>query len=115
VTTLDHIADDPSEAEKMSTGDATILLARLAVVQSVLTTRLLTIMVDGQKQPAGNEPDRLLTVPQAAQQLGLSADWLYRHADRLPFTVRVGVRRLRFSAQGVDRYIRERARNRDSV
>ena len=51
--------------------------------------------------------DRLLTVEEAATKLGTSRDWLYRHADQLPFTVRVS-RHVRFSAQGIDRYIRVR-------
>lgn len=56
--------------------------------------------------------DRLLTVEEAAQKLGRSKDWLYRHAGRLPFTVRDG-RLLRFSEQGIERYIRQRqGRNR---
>jgi len=104
-----QIAADPGTAEKISRTDATALLARLAVVQSVLTTRLLTIVVDGQEQATGQEPDHLLTVEQAAEKLGVSEDWIYRHADQLPFTIRVGDRHLRFSAQGLDRYIRDRA------
>src|SRR5215470_16577978 len=95
--TLDQIAAHPATAEKISQMDATALLARLAVVQSVLTTRLLTIVVDGQEQATGLEPDRLLTVEQAAERLRVSSDWLYRHADQLPFTIRVGTRHLRFS------------------
>jgi excisionase family DNA binding protein len=56
----------------------------------------------------GAEPDRLLTVGEAAAQLQASKDWLYRHAGRLPFTVRLGPRQLRFSAHGLGRYIRAR-------
>lgn len=52
--------------------------------------------------------DTLLRVDEAAARLGTSKDWLYRHADQLPFTVRAGRRQLRFSSQGIDRYIRQR-------
>ena len=49
-------------------------------------------------------PDRLLTAQQAAQQLGVSKHWLYRHAATLPFTVRLG-RSVRFSAVGLQAYL----------
>jgi predicted DNA-binding transcriptional regulator AlpA len=52
--------------------------------------------------------DRLLTVHQAAEKLSVKVSWLYRNADRLPFTVRVSPRRLRFSEQGIEKYIAQR-------
>ncbi len=52
--------------------------------------------------------DRLLTVNEASRKLGVTKDYLYRHADQFPFTVRVGPRQLRFSLHGMDRYIRQR-------
>ena len=51
--------------------------------------------------------DRLLNVKEAAQKLGRSTDWLYRHSSELPFVVRDG-RLLRFSDQGIEEYIRRR-------
>lgn len=51
--------------------------------------------------------DRLLDVVEAAQRLGTSQDYLYRQAKKLPFTVRIGSR-LRFSAHGIERFIRSR-------
>ena len=49
--------------------------------------------------------DQLLDVDGAAQRLGVSRDYLYRHHAELPFTRRMG-KALRFSACGVDRYLR---------
>jgi len=43
--------------------------------------------------------DHLLTTHEAVAKLGISADWLYRRADKLPFTARLGPRLLRFSAR----------------
>ena len=82
------------------------LLCQLAALQSALAARLLV-------QPAptdghGTDADTLLDVGEAARRLGTSTDWLYRHADRLPFTVRMGPRQLRFSAMGLARYLRQR-------
>jgi hypothetical protein len=44
--------------------------------------------------------DRLLATADAASPVGVSKDWLYRHADRLPFTVRLSEGQLRYSAKG---------------
>jgi predicted DNA-binding transcriptional regulator AlpA len=74
-----------------------------------LIARLLETSANGAGAPqtANGDEDRLLDAGEAAQRLGTSPDWLYRRAARLPFTVRLG-RALRFSAQGIDRYIRQR-------
>ena len=70
----------------------------LAALQVAVATRLAA--------PRGRDdgPDRLLRVQDAAALLEMSVDWLYRHADRLPFTVRTG-RSLRFSERGLRRYL----------
>jgi excisionase family DNA binding protein len=112
IRSLDQIADNPTDANELSMAETTAMLSRIAVAQSALSARLVAILTETQGQGHA-EDDRLLTVDQAAQHLGLSEDWLYRHSDRLPFTVRVG-RHVRFSAHGVERYIRERSGRRES-
>ena len=49
-------------------------------------------------RPAPAE-DRLLVIADAASRLGVSKDWLYRNSGRLPFTVRLAERALRYSAR----------------
>jgi excisionase family DNA binding protein len=85
------------------------LLARCAVAQSALVGRLLAVPSAERSVPDGQTEDRLLDVDEAANRLGTSADYLYRHSGKLPFTVRIGSR-LRFSARGIDRFIRARQR-----
>ena len=104
VPTLNEIAAHPERASDVPPAAAAALLVQLAGVQTALLTRLLAPADNGQAAPV---EDRLLKAKEAAAQLGYSTDWLYRHADRLPFVVRNG-RQLRFSAHGIDRYIRER-------
>lgn len=65
-----------------------------------------------QRQPTPNEPtpteeDTLIPIDEAAARLGVSKDWMYRRADGLPFTVRLG-RNLRFSSKGIQTYVRQR-------
>jgi predicted DNA-binding transcriptional regulator AlpA len=61
--------------------------------------------------PAETSPDdadKTVDVHGAAQLLGMSPTWVYRHADTLPFTRRVGGRALRFSVAGIRRYLAAR-------
>ena len=51
------------------------------------------------------QQDRLLTVDEAADVLGVKTGWLYRHADRLPFTRKLSPKMLRFSELGLRRYL----------
>jgi excisionase family DNA binding protein len=85
------------------------LLGRTLVVQGVILGRLFgALATDADGALAATSDDRLLSVSEAAERLGLSRDRLYRHATRFPFVVRVG-RSVRFSSQGIDRYIRQRS------
>jgi excisionase family DNA binding protein len=54
--------------------------------------------------PGGKAPDTLLTVGEVAERLGVSNRWVYRNADRLPFTRRLTSGTLRFSERGLERW-----------
>jgi predicted DNA-binding transcriptional regulator AlpA len=64
---------------------------------------------------AGTKPqsseDRLLTAEEAAQLLSVSPDWLYRNAKKLPFTRKLGPKMLRFSHQGMVKWLATRKLN----
>jgi len=81
------------------------LLAALSSRLNAATTRLLTLA----PEPANSRepPDENLSVEDAARRLGVSRDYLYRQAGKLPFAVRIG-RRLLFSARGLERWNRQR-------
>ena len=51
--------------------------------------------------PRAAEADKNLSIDEAARQLGVSRDWLYK--TKLPFKVRIG-RRVLFSARGLERW-----------
>lgn len=80
-------------------------LARVEQERDALLAKLVAIEVTSTAQ---RPEDRLLTVKEAAAQLATTADWLYRHANRLPFTVRLGPGHLRFREQGIQEYLRRR-------
>ena len=71
-----------------------------------LKARLYARLASPNPTPAAAR-DRLLNVKEAAQKLGRSTDWLYRHGSELPFVIQDG-RVLRFSKQGIEEYIRRR-------
>ncbi len=52
--------------------------------------------------------DRLLDAEEASKILSVSEDWLYRHASQLPFTRKLGPKMLRFSYQGMQKYLATR-------
>jgi len=107
VPTLDELAADPMRANTLPAHAAEALQSKCLLVLNALWGRCLTARATVSEAP--NEPlaDTLLDVGEAAKRLATTRDWLYRHADKLSFTVRNG-RQLRFSAAGIARYIRER-------
>ena len=50
-------------------------------------------------------PDRLLTARQVADRLGVSPKYVYEHARDFPFTKRLSPKAVRFSAQGLARWL----------
>jgi len=55
-----------------------------------------------------HEGDKLLDAEEASKILSVSPDWLYRHGRQLPFTRKLAPRVLRFSAQGIQKYLSTR-------
>jgi Helix-turn-helix domain len=102
---LTDLLADPHRVGDLDPAQARRLLIEIATIQPLLMTRALA--TGGPTSSA----DRLLKVADAARRLGQSPDWLYRHASRMPFTVRQG-RGLRFSEQRLERYIAQHANGR---
>jgi predicted DNA-binding transcriptional regulator AlpA len=107
VPTLDSLVAHPEQARDLSPHVAAELLAQVAGLQPVLLGRLLTGVGHTSGQ-SGSEDDRLISVSEAASLLGLTEDYLYRHAHQFPFTVRPAPRQVRFSNKGIQRYIAQR-------
>ena len=56
----------------------------------------------------GREGDRLLDVEEACKLLCVDEGWLYRHHKKLPFARKLGPKMLRFSYQGIQKYLATR-------
>jgi excisionase family DNA binding protein len=89
--------------------------ALLDVLADKLSERVAARLSNGNGNGNGHapEPDQLLTVDEAAQVLGVTPRWIYRHARTLPFTVRLPGRAVRFSEQGLARYVERRLKKGD--
>ena len=92
-TVLDALAEMP-------TGELPALLGELEVIRA---TALLRMFAPAMIQAH----DGLLDVNAAAERLGVSSEYLYRHSSKLPFTRRMG-RKLLFSEQGITAHIRQK-------
>lgn len=82
----------------------TAILTELATLEAQRAS-LLAELIALNMNPSPD--DELLTVDATARILKTSTDWLYRHADTLPFTVRPGPGQVRFSNLGIQDYLRK--------
>ena len=85
-------------ARRLTPEELPRLLGELEEIRVIAMTRLTT------PSAAAACADELLSVPEAANRLSVSPDYLYRHHKTLPFVRRMG-RRLLFSSSGLDKYI----------
>ena len=51
--------------------------------------------------------DKLLRIEEAAERLQTSKDWLYRSWRHLPFAVKLSKKQLRFSEEGLQKFLQE--------
>ena len=85
------------------------LLVALASKQAEIAVQLA--VSSNRAESVKLQHDELLDVEQAARRLGVKPDWVYKRAAKLPFTVRLGERKLRFSAKAIETYIRRHRAN----
>jgi predicted DNA-binding transcriptional regulator AlpA len=110
IPSLEELACDPSRASGLPADVLAALAARCAAVQSTLATAQLALVLNGGTIEApANDGDRLLVIEEAAAKLSMTEDQLYRRKD-LPFRVKLGPGQLRFSSNGIERYIRQAGR-----
>ena len=56
-------------------------------------------------QNGHKDGDRLLKAKEASKILSVSEDWLYRNSHKLPFTRKLPPNVVRFSCQGIQKYL----------
>jgi hypothetical protein len=96
---------DPSEAAgAIPPEDVPEILGALEKARAALWARLL-----GRRDEAPPR-DRLLTIDEAAARLAVATNWLRRRSD-LPFVVRLSEGNVRYSEQGIERFIQRQQRS----
>jgi excisionase family DNA binding protein len=90
-------------ARTLSAEELPRLLGDLEEIKATALVRLTAPVIQPQL------PDSLLSIDEAASVLGMSKSYLYRNADKFSFVRREG-RALRFSARGVQEYLRRKQR-----
>ncbi|MGH7774321.1 MAG: helix-turn-helix transcriptional regulator [Candidatus Binatia bacterium] len=81
----------------------TLLADALAAILKPIVKEAVEQALNGHR-----DEDRLLDAEEAAKLLGMSRYWLYRHAQKLPFTRKLGPKNLRFSYQGIQKWLATR-------
>ncbi len=94
-----------NEPEKANIDDSSLSVT--------LTVGQLKEIIHQEVQQASGENghhngDRLLDADEASKVLSVSPDWLYKHHKTLPFTRRLGPKMLRFSYQGIQKWLTSR-------
>ena len=110
---LASLVANPSSASDVPVERIPALVAELAseqsalsALQGALTIRLLVSQADAATRP---EPsDRLMTAEEVATALGVTQRWVQRRARRLPFARRISDHAIRYSEEGLKRWMSNR-------
>jgi predicted DNA-binding transcriptional regulator AlpA len=109
---LAQIVADPGLIAALPRDDVPELLGELERVRTRLWAHLLRYRDEQQQTERLSSDDRLLTATEAAQLLGVTAKWLYRHHRYLPFARRLSRKVMRFSSLGAARWLAQQAHGR---
>ena len=100
---LDALIADPEQAADLEPAQTCALLIQFAGLQNALAAHLLN-----HQKPAAADPEKMLSIDEAAGVLQQTPEWIRRHARRLPFAKRVSRKRLLFSETGLNRWLASR-------
>lgn len=105
--TLDELHREPGLVASLPRQVIADLYGHVARLEADLRARLLASVGEAAgtvTAASSSANDRLLTPQDAADALGVTVPWLYRHAAHLPFARRLSRKCLRFSEAGLLRW-----------
>jgi predicted DNA-binding transcriptional regulator AlpA len=99
---LTQLLESPMLLDSLTREEIAAALVETTDLRDRLTARLDLLVATPQTQ-ARSAPaqERLLTAVEVAERLGVTVRWVYRHADRWPFTHKLSRKVLRFSESGL--------------
>ena len=115
MTSIDGLLEQPERVSEVPAGEVPGLLVRLGALLAALAARQAASASNENKVlqvESTKSHDRNLTVDEAAEMLGVTRNWLYRHSGKLPFTRRLSKKALRFSEKGIRRWLETRRNGR---
>lgn len=83
----------------------------LADVLGQLAGRSTPVSPVSAETNAHDAQDRMLTITETAERMGLSEAYVYHKAKTWPFRRKLSARALRFSEQGLEAWLKENGRN----
>jgi predicted DNA-binding transcriptional regulator AlpA len=107
VPRLEELVADPDKLGVLDPRTRRALTTTALTALNTLMFNELALAAEPSGSISLDRRDRLLDFKQAAEKLGVTADWLYHNYKDFPFWVRVG-RRPRFSENGIEDYIQKR-------
>ena len=99
------LADLEAGVRELEPAEAPAVVTRLGAILATAGARLAAATAPSASN--GNPRDCLLTAQDVHALTTMSVDWLYRHADALPFARRVG-RKVLFSEAGLTKWLSTR-------
>jgi hypothetical protein len=105
VPSLDELIASPALAETLPPTMAALLLGRVGIATAALQARLFAAAIEHDKPKAASEPEKMITVAEAAERLHRVPRWFYRHAAQLPFVRRISRKSLLISEPGLAKWL----------
>ena len=112
VLNLNSSRDDTAEANPPTPAQALSLVAQavsellqLFPVFAALLSQVQPGQQDVRQAQSATESDRALNAAEAAAMLGVSPQWLYRHARLLPFARKLSRKKTVYSEAGIRRWL----------
>lgn len=103
---LAELVADPARLDDLPEEELADVLAELERLRARVWSRLARPPEsNGTGEGAPETGDRMLTVEEASEILGVEARWLYDRSDSLPFAKKLAPRTLRFSERGLYRWL----------
>ena len=98
----------PERAAQVPLEEIPAILGTLKVLETILCNRFRDAAPRSSVRQGHPQTGRLLSAREAATMLDVTPRWLYRRARRLPFAKRLSPKVLRFSEDGIRRYLETR-------
>lgn len=106
---LAEVVVDPDRLEELPREELPDILADLERLRAKVWARLSVPPAPPEDATSDGNSDRLLDVDGVAEILDVAPRYVYDHADDWPFTRRISPRKLRFSEQGLYRWLETRS------